>query len=81
MSEMERDRAKDATLEAAILDCIPAEGRILTGYAVVASYKDTGPVDGTGYWRGFMEGQPVHAGVGLLHCGLADDEFWGTDDD
>lgn len=76
MTEMERDKAKDAVLEAAILDCIPAVGKILTGYAVVASYKDAESVDGTGYWRGFMDGQPVHASTGLLRCGLEGDDFW-----
>ena len=69
--------------EAALLDLIDAEGAILTGWTLVASYiRPAMDPDDTGYFYGYSN-QPAYASLGLLHMGLErmNRNLRGDDDD
>lgn len=66
-----------SALESAIATEVDMPDSVIIGWCLVVAYKSPEQTLETGYYHGFMDGQPYHSTLGLLN--LASDHIRGID--
>jgi hypothetical protein len=61
---------RQKNLDDAIIAAVEEPGAVVIGWVLVAAYRTPEQDGETGYFYGYLDGQPFHSSLGLLHTGI-----------